>query len=48
MNEFADIVLCTWCWAVMGSSFVTGGGMAGHGGELKRVLGGVYVRAGAA
>ncbi|MFP1591878.1 DNA-binding transcriptional regulator CsiR [Escherichia coli] len=30
------------------SSFATGGGTAGHGGESKRVSGGVYVRAGAA
>ena len=47
-NEFADIALCTWRWAVTGSSFATGGGTAGHGGESKRVSGGVYVRAGAA
>lgn len=47
MNEFVDIVLCIWCWVVMGSFFVIGGGMVGYGGELKRVLGGVYVRVGA-
>lgn len=34
-NEFADIALCTWRWAVTGSSFATGGGTAGHGGESK-------------
>lgn len=34
-DEFADIALCTWRWAVAGSTFSTGGGTAGHGGESK-------------